>query len=394
MKQFDVIILGAGAPGSFCAKEAGQRGRSVLLLDHNPKPGAKILVSGGGRCNFTNIGAGPDNFLSSNPHFCKSALSRYTSADFIELVNNHGISYHEKKLGQLFCDGSAQEIVDLLLKECEEGRVQMCMGEKVQTVEKPGLFKVWASSDLYFSHSLVVATGGLSIPKLGATDLGYQLARQFGLGVIPPRPALDGFKFSKEDEKRFGNLMGVSVDCLATCRGKSFRESLLFTHVGLSGPVALQASLHWEVGDRVMLNFLPDETPESLAQWWIDQKAVSKYEMKTLLGQKLPQRLAERFCELYLPPRATAAQLSDKQLEEFSRALTAFHFLPSSTVGYSKAEVTKGGVDAQELSSQTMESRKTKGLYFIGEVVDVTGWLGGYNFQWAWSSAWAAGQVV
>ncbi len=222
MKQFDVIILGAGAAGLFCAKEAGQRGRSVLLLDHNPKPGAKILVSGGGRCNFTNIGAGPDNFLSSNPHFCKSALSRYTSADFIELVNNHGISYHEKKLGQLFCDGSAQEIVDLLLKECEEGRVQMCMGEKVQTVEKPGLFKVWASSDLYFSHSLVVATGGLSIPKLGATD--------FGLPACPPiwpwrysSPARLGWisSFPKRDEKRFGNLMGVSVDCLATCRERA-----------------------------------------------------------------------------------------------------------------------------------------------------------------------------
>ncbi len=394
MKQYDVIIVGAGGAGLFCAKEAGFRGRSVLVLDQNPKPGSKILVSGGGKCNFTNLGAGPENYLSQNPHFSKSALSRYTSADFIELVNKYHIPFHEKKLGQLFCDRSAQDIVDMLLKECKSALVQVNLGVKVESVEKSGLFKIWTSENLYMSHSLVVATGGLSIPKLGVTDFGYQLALQFGLKVVPTRPALDGFRFSPADGKRFGDLTGLSVDCVATCRNSSFRENVLFTHVGLSGPAALQASLYWEEGDLINLNLFPDETVESLTQWWIERKNQSKSEMKTLLGQRLPQRLAERLCELYLPPKATASQLSDKQLADFSQTLVALGIRPDSTVGYSKAEVTKGGVDTKELSSQTMESRKVKGLYFIGEVVDVTGWLGGYNFQWAWSSAWAAGQAV
>jgi len=394
MKQFDVIVIGAGGAGLFCAKEAGQRGRSVLVLDHNSKAGSKILISGGGRCNFTNRNAGPENYLSQNPHFCKSALSRYTSSDFLDLVKKHHIPYHEKKLGQLFCNNSAQEIVDMLLEECESGRVQVILGVQVQSVEKSGLFKVWTSENLYMSHSLVVATGGLSIPKLGATDLGYQLAQQFEIGIIPTWPALDGFRFSREDEKRFGDLTGLSVDCTATCQGKAFRENVLFTHAGLSGPAALQASLYWEPGDALSLNFFPDETEETLLSWWNEQKRSSKSEAKTLLGQRLPSRLAERLCELYLPNRATASQLSDKQIKDFTQTLTAFSIKPHSTVGYSKAEVTKGGVDTKELSSQTMESRKVKGLYFIGEVVDVTGWLGGYNFQWAWSSGWAAGQVV
>lgn len=394
MKQFDVIVIGAGGAGLFCAKEAGQRGRSVLVLDHNPKAGSKILISGGGRCNFTNQNAGPENYLSQNPHFSKSALSRYTSADFLDLVKKHEIPYHEKKLGQLFCNTSAQDIVDMLLKECEPGRVQIGLGVQVQSVEKSGLFKVWTSEDLYMAHSLVVATGGLSIPKLGATDLGYQLAQQFQLRIIPTRPALDGFRFTKEDEKRFGDLTGLSADCAATCGGKTFRENVLFTHAGLSGPAALQASLYWEPGDSLSLNFFPDDTEESLFQWWVEQKNVSKSEAKTLLGQRLPSRLAERLCDLYLSPRAVPSQLSEKQLRDFSRTLMDFQIHPHSTVGYSKAEVTKGGVDTNELSSQTMESRKVKGLYFIGEVVDVTGWLGGYNFQWAWSSGWAAGQVV
>ncbi len=394
MKQFDVIVIGAGGAGLFCAKEAGQRGRNVLVLDHNPKAGSKILISGGGRCNFTNQNAGPENYLSQNPHFCKSALSRFTSSDFLDLVKKHQIPFREKKLGQLFCDLSAQDIVDLLLKECEIGKVQVNLGVKVLSVEKAGLFKVWTSENLYVSHSLVVATGGLSIPKLGATDFGYELAKQFEIGVVPTRPALDGFRFSKEDEKRFGDLTGLSVDCTASCGGKDFRENVLFTHAGLSGPAALQASLYWEPGDPLTLNFFPDETEESLVQWWVEQKNASKSEAKTLLSQRIPSRLAERLCELYLPPRATAYQMSDKQMKEFTQTLTAFSLTPHSTVGYSKAEVTKGGVDTKELSSQTMESRKVKGLYFIGEVVDVTGWLGGYNFQWAWSSAWAAGQVV
>ncbi len=395
MKTFDVVIIGAGGAGMMCAREAGKRGRRVAIIDHAPKVGAKILISGGGRCNFTNRGTGPDNYVSQNPHFCKSALSRFTPADFIALVKDYRIPYHEKKLGQLFCDRSAKDIVEMLVSECEKAGVELLLKCTCEEIRKSNRFELSTSLGEMTCDSLVIATGGLSIPKVGATDFGYRIARQFGLNIVYPAPALDGFRFSPEDLKKFGDLTGVSTDALVSCNEASFRENILFTHAGLSGPAALQASLYWEPDDPVEIDFLPAFEPGRLEESFIKKKEKGlKSEVKTLLGDLLPQRLAETLCALNLPPHATLQQLSDKAIGSFASGIHHFSFTPHSTVGYSKAEVTRGGVDTQELSSKTMECRKLPGLYFIGEVVDVTGQLGGYNFQWAWSSGWAAGQAV
>jgi len=394
----DVLILGAGGAGMMCAIHAGKRARNVVLLDHSQKLGGKILISGGGRCNFTNTGAGPANYVSENPHFCKSALSRYTPEHFIQMVREHDIAFHEKKLGQLFCDNSAQLIVQLLKSECDRYGAQIKLGcqiTKVTRTESPVQFQVETSQGTFVSSSLVIATGGLSIPKIGATGLGYDIAKQFGLKQVETVPALDGFTFGDHEMQSFKQLSGISVDCIMSCGGKSFRENLLFTHSGLSGPAALQASLHWNKGYDVVVDLMPEQ---NAFEWFLGKKKLgSKSLVKNLLSEKFPQRFSDLFCELYLPTEVTALalpQISDKVLEAFSERLHAWTFTPSGTVGYGKAEVTRGGVDTDELSSKTMEAKKVPGLYFIGEVVDVTGWLGGYNFQWAWASGWAAGQVV
>ena len=397
LTDFDVIILGAGGAGMMCAIHAGRRGRRVLLLDHSKQLGGKILISGGGRCNFTNLGASPANYVSQNPHFCKSALSRYTPENFIQMVQEHGISYHEKKLGQLFCDHSAREIVALLKAECDRAGARIELGSEIKSVSRLSeegafRFRVESSTGAYRCESLVVATGGLSIPKIGATGLGYEIARQFGLKRVETAPALDGFTFADAETRSLRELSGLSVDCVMTCNEVSFRENLLFTHSGLSGPAALQTSLHWRKGDPVFINLLPD-TPAF--EWFLSRKKEgSRALVKNLLAELLPARFAERFCELYFPSQLPLPQVSEKQLQSFCENLHSWKIIPSGTVGYGKAEVTRGGVDTDELSSKTLEAKKVPGLYFVGEVVDVTGWLGGYNFQWAWASGWAAGQVV
>jgi len=385
--NYDVVIIGAGGAGMMCAIQASRRGRKVLLLDHAKKLGGKILISGGGRCNFTNLGASPAQYVSENLHFCKSALSRFTPDHFIEMVRNHGIAYHEKKLGQLFCDTSAQEIVSLLKTECELSGVDFKLDCKVTGVQKDPI-QVETSAGSIRCQSLVIATGGLSIPKLGASDLGYIVAKKFGIVVTETAPALDGFTFSE----RYRDLAGISVDCIIECNGVRFRENILFTHTGLSGPAALQASLHWKKGDAIRIDLLPDCL---IFDYFLERKKEgSRATVKSLLSNLLPKRLSDLLCELYFPSALPLPQVSEQALRLFCMKLKAWEILPEGTVGYSKAEVTRGGVDTNEISSKTMESRKVPGLYFIGEVLDVTGWLGGYNFQWAWASGWAAGQVV
>jgi predicted Rossmann fold flavoprotein len=397
--NFDVVILGAGGAGMMCAIHAARRGRHVALLDHSTKVGGKILISGGGRCNFTNTGASPNQYVSRNPHFAKSALSRFTPPDFISMVQAHGIAFHEKKLGQQFCDGSAQAIVDMLLAECNEAGAGFVLGCKIEGVNQisaeegsSARFSIGTSLGEFRAESVVVATGGLSIPKLGATGIGYQIAEKFGLKLIERAPALDGFVFGPKETDELNGLAGVSIDVLISCNKKSFRENILFTHAGLSGPAALQASLHWYPGDSVEVNLAPDL--DALAWLLNKKKEGARAEMKNLLAEFLPRRFAERFCELHFTSTLPLAQISDKALIEIAEKIHHWKFIPAGTVGYSKAEVTRGGVDTDELSSKTLETKKIPGLYFIGEVVDVTGWLGGYNFQWAWASGWAAGQVV
>ncbi len=393
---WDVIILGAGGAGMMCAIEAGKRDRSVLLIDHAPKIGGKILISGGGRCNFTNLGASPAQYVSQNPHFCKSALSRYPSQRFIELVQKHGIAYHEKKLGQLFCDVSAQSIVDLLRAECKEAGAEFSLNTRIEAIraisEGEFRYEIQTSQGALRSHSLVIATGGLSIPKIGATGIGYEIATQFGLKLIPRVAALDGFTLSTAQLAQYKDLAGVSVDCTIESNDVVFRENILFTHSGLSGPAALQASLHWNAGQTVTLNLLPDK---NAFEWFVAKKREGNRSIvRNLLSELLPARLATRLCEMHFPSDLPLPQFSEKALEQFCALIHAYKIIPSGTVGYSKAEVTRGGVDTDELSSKTLEAKKAPGLYFIGEVVDVTGWLGGYNFQWAWASGWAAGQTV
>ncbi len=395
MDAYDVVVIGAGGAGMMCALQAGRRGRRVVLLEHANILGRKIRISGGGRCNFTNIGAGPAQYVSSNPDFCRSALSRYTPEDFLELVRAHGIAFHEKTLGQLFCDASAQQIIDMLVEECRAAGVTTLLNCHVRTVERTEQFIVQTSRGAFCAASLVIATGGLSLPKIGATDFGYRIAQQFGVRVLETAPALDAFVFAPQDQRRFGQLAGVSVPARVSCEEVSFREQVLFTHIGLSGPAALQASLYWRKGRVVSVDLLPETSVEELLGWFAQQKAGgSRADVKTLLGQRLPKRVAERFCELRRVTDKPMAQHSAAALEALCRSLKDWRFAPHGTVGYRTAEVTRGGVDTRELSSKTMECKKVPGLYFIGEVVDVTGWLGGYNFQWAWASGWAAGQAV
>ncbi len=396
MKELDVVIIGAGAAGMMCALQAGQRGRHVALLEHSATIGRKILISGGGRCNFTNTGASPDQFVSRNSDFCRSALARFTPEDFIRMVKATGISFHEKKLGQLFCNRSAQEIVDMLVAECTKAGAQFLLGCQVHSIVKEeNRFLIRSTAGDFSAGSVVIATGGLSVPKVGATDFGYQIAKQFGLKIVEPAPALDGLVFKEQDCLRFEELAGVSIETIVTCNDVSFRENILFTHSGLSGPAALQASLYWRPGDTVTVNFLPALVGNALPDWFLEKKRRgAKAEIKNLLAELLPKSFCEKFCQAYLPTAVPLAQLSGNTLETFYRQLQNWRFTPAKTVGYQRAEVTRGGVDTDELSSKTMECKKVPGLYFIGEVVDVTGWLGGYNFQWAWASGWAAGQAV
>jgi predicted Rossmann fold flavoprotein len=391
VQTYDVIIIGAGGAGLMCAMQAARRGRLVALLDHAEKIGKKILLSGGGRCNFTNLHAGPNAYVSRNPHFCKSALSRFTPEDFIRMVREQGIPFHEKKLGQLFCDRSARDILKLLVSHCENAGVLFRLGCRAEHIERPGRFVLGTNQGCFTSESLVIATGGLSVPSTGATEFGYQVAKQFGLTLVDPAPALVGLTWSEADRRSLSELAGVSQDCVVTCNRQSFRENILFTHTGLSGPAILQASLYWDSGDPIRIDLLPDL---DLFAWLLERRRRGeKAELKTLLAAHMPKRLAEKLCELSLPSRPLA-QLSDRSLDNFCRSLHAWTVISSGTEGYRKAEVTRGGVDTAELSSKTMEAKKVPGLYFIGEVVDVTGQLGGYNFQWAWASGWAAGQYV
>jgi predicted Rossmann fold flavoprotein len=392
IKEFDVIILGAGGAGLMCAIKAGARGRRVAVLDHSSKLGRKILISGGGRCNFTNVGATADNYVSENPHFAKSALSRFTPADFIELVKKHGIAFHEKKLGQLFCDGRADQIVELLRSEAEAAGAEIFLNTKILSVKKDAGFEIETSIGRFLSESLVVATGGLSIPKIGATGFGFEIAKQFEIKIVKPRAALDGFVLNADDLQSFQELSGVSIDASVSAGGRSFRENFLFTHKGLSGPAMLQASLYWEKGSPIEINLLPERNLFALLK--AKKSEGSHVTMKNLLKEFFPERFSEKFCGLYFQNDQPLDQIPDKKLEEFSNLVHRWVLYPAGTVGYEKAEVTRGGVDTQELSSKTMESLRLKGLYFIGEVVDVTGQLGGYNFQWAWASGAAAGTFV
>jgi len=395
MQHHDVIILGAGAAGLMAAATAGQRGRRVLVLDHADAPGKKILISGGGRCNFTNIGTVPDRFLSANPHFAKSALGRYAPADFLELVEAHGIAWHEKTLGQLFCDGSARQIVAMLLDEADRaarsgGMVDIALGQPVESVAHDGTqFRVTQGGRVYTAPRLIVATGGPSIPKMGATGYAYDLARQFGLKVVEPRPALVPLTLGG-DETLFRSLSGVAAEVVARSGKTRFREAALFTHRGLSGPAILQISSYWRHGEAIGIDFLPD----CAADWLLAAKrAAPRTSPRRLLGQHLPDRLAETLAErLALPGELGAA--TDKALSAAAARLADWPFHPNGSEGYAKAEVTVGGVSTAGLSSRTMEAKAVPGLYFVGEAVDVTGWLGGYNFQWAWASGRAAGESV
>lgn len=394
MEQFDVVVIGAGAAGMFCAAQAGQLGCRVLLLDNGKKPGRKILMSGGGRCNFTNMSAEPAAYLSHNPHFCKSALARYTQWDFIDLINRYGIAYHEKTLGQLFCDDSAQQVVDLLVQECELGQVVTRLRSEVLSVEKTDQgFELALNGESVSARSLVVASGGLSMPGLGATPFGYKLAEQFGLKVLQTRAGLVPFTLHKPLLEQSQALSGVSVPAVVTAEdGTSFRESILFTHRGLSGPAILQISSYWQPGEFVSINLLP--TLDLVGFLNEQRQAHPNQSLKNTLALHLPKRLVELLQELGQLPEATLKQLTPTQQTALVDSLQDWRVQPNGTEGYRTAEVTLGGVDTKELSSKTMEASKVPGLYFIGEVVDVTGWLGGYNFQWAWSSAWACAQAL
>jgi predicted Rossmann fold flavoprotein len=388
--DFDVIILGAGAAGMMCAAIAGQRKRRSLLVDHASKIGEKIRISGGGRCNFTNLHCGPDNFLSKNPDFCRSALARYTPHDFTALVEKHGIPYHEKKLGQLFCDRSSQDIIDLLRAECDANHVKWLAPCNVSVIEKTGSeFAVKSDKGALRGASLVIATGGLSVPKLGASPLGYKVAEQFGLSIVPPRAALVPLAFDAQQVARYGGLSGVSVDVQVSSSGGRFRENLLFTHRGLSGPAILQISSYWTPGQAIHIDLLPERSAEAV----LFSNRRSTAVPAIALSAYLPQRFAQKWCE-EMGAVQPIVEMSDKRLHALAAALHDWQVKPTGTGGYAKAEVTLGGVDTDGLSSKTMEAKLAPGLYFIGEVVDVTGWLGGYNFQWAWSSGWVAGQVA
>lgn len=394
MERFDAIVVGAGAAGMFCAAMAGQAGRRVLLLDNGKKPGRKILMSGGGRCNFTNLYVEPAAYLSQNPHFCKSALARYTQWDFIDLVGKHGIAWHEKTLGQLFCDDSAEQIVAMLVAECEKGNVTMRLRSEILSVARGEQgYTLQLNGDSVAADKLVIASGGLSMPGLGASPFGYKIAEQFGLKVLPTRAGLVPFTLHKPMLEQLQVLSGVSVPSVITAEdGTVFRENLLFTHRGLSGPAVLQISSYWQAGEFVSINLLPDD---DIAAFLDAQRAEHPNQsLKNTLAMKLPKRLVECLQQTGAIPDVTLKQLNVREQQALVASLTNWRVQPNGTEGYRTAEVTLGGVDTNELSSRTMEAKKAPGLYFIGEVMDITGWLGGYNFQWAWSSAWACAQAL
>ena len=386
---FDVIVIGGGAAGLFCAIEAGRRGRRVLVVERNGRLGRKIAISGGGRCNFTNLYTGPEHFLSGNPDFCRSALARFTPRDFIACVERHGIAYHEKTLGQLFCDGSSQQIIEMLRADCAEAGVEIRLGCEISEVVRSGAFELRASQGDLAAPKLVLASGGLSIPKLGATDFAYRVAEQLGLRVIPPRAALVPLTLHGERFAPLRALAGVSFDAQARCNGAEFREAALFTHRGLSGPSVLQISSYWRPGDAIHFDLLPGLSAGEL----FSAKRRSGAELATVLAQLLPRRLAQTWCALEAPSRPMS-QLAKRELASIAERLHDWRLEPSGTEGFGKAEVTAGGIDTAELSSKTMEAKRVPGLFCIGEAVDVTGHLGGFNFQWAWASAHAAGQYV
>jgi predicted Rossmann fold flavoprotein len=391
VEGFDVVIVGAGAAGLMCALTAGQRGRRVLILDHLDQAGAKILISGGGRCNFTNLEVTPDRFLSANPHFCKSALSRYQQRDFIALVERHHIPYHEKTEGQLFCDGSAREIVAMLLAECAAVGVDLRLDHSVTEITRNSQFRIETNHGIYAAPALVIATGGLSVPKMGATGFAYETVRRFGLTITETRPGLVGLRVAGDTLKLAQPLAGVSVDAEVSCGRYRFRENILFTHRGLSGPAILQISSYWREGEALSIDLAPALGAELFLK---ERKRVRpRAELKSVLAEILPARLAHALAEV-TSVDGPMANLSDRSVAEIAGRLKRWPLRPSQTEGWSKAEVTVGGVDTVGLSSKTMEAREVPGLFIIGEAVDVTGWLGGYNFQWAWSSGWCAGQAL
>jgi predicted Rossmann fold flavoprotein len=392
VRSTEVIIIGAGAAGLMCALSAAQRGRKVVLLDHANKAGKKILMSGGGRCNFTNMYTEPSNFLSGNPHFCKSALARYTQWDFIAMVAKHNVAYHEKKLGQLFCDHKSSDILEMLLAECAAAKVELRLDTSIEQLEKTEAgYQLATSAGPFACQSLVIATGGLSIPTLGATGFGYQVARQFGHSLLPTRAGLVPFTITDQLKALCTELSGTSVDCLVSCNGQSFRENLLFTHRGISGPAMLQISSFWEAGDALEINLLPDV---DALDWLTGQQAERpNSELKTLLGEVFTKKMATLLADLWFNSKPMK-QYTPGELAQIAMQLGSWQLVPAGTEGYRTAEVTLGGVDTKEVSSKTMESLKSPGLYFIGEVLDVTGHLGGFNFQWAWASGYAAAQFV
>jgi predicted Rossmann fold flavoprotein len=391
MEAFDVVILGAGAAGLMCAMTAGARGKRVLLLERGDSAGAKILISGGGRCNFTNLEVTAERFISGNPHFCKSALSRYTQHDFIALVERHRIPYHEKTLGQLFCDGSAREILAMLLGECATAGVDLRVGHNVTEITRADRFRIESDQGSFVSPAIVLATGGLSIPKLGATSFAYDAARRFGLNVIEPKPGLVPLKMAGDTLELCQTLSGVSVDAIVACGRDSFRENILFTHRGLSGPAILQISSYWEKGESLSIDLAPGLEVESFLK---DRRRTRpKAEVKTILSEIVPARLAQAIAQR-VAAADSIANLPDRSLLAIVNVLSRFELRPTESEGWAKAEVTVGGIDTSGLSSKTMEARDAPGLYAIGEAVDVTGWLGGYNFQWAWSSGWCAGEAI
>ncbi len=391
MKNYDVVIIGAGAAGLMCALTAGQRGRKVLVLDHAERMGNKILISGGGSCNFTNLYLESEYYISENPHFCKSALSQFSQYDFISLVEKYNISYQERQSGQLFCNGNSVEILNLLLEECRLSDVKIQNRCTIKKIEKDNYFTVKTNSGNYVTESLVIATGGLSMPTIGASGFGYEVAEQFGLKVSSCQPGLVPLTFSRDDLDDFSDLSGISADATVSCNGQSFREAILFTHRGLSGPAILQISNYWQPGDEIIINLLPDiDLTKTIKQW---QKERPKTELKNLIGELLTRRVAHRWLELWHHNKPVN-QYNEKEIKEVADIFHTWRIKPSNTEGYKVAEVTRGGVDTNELSSKTFEARNVQGLNFIGEVVDVTGWLGGYNLQWAWSSGFCAGQFV
>jgi predicted Rossmann fold flavoprotein len=390
MESFDAVIIGAGAAGLMCALSAGQRGRRVALIEHLDRPGAKILISGGGRCNFTNLEVSAERFTSTNPHFCKSALSRYTQWDFIAMVERHRIRYHEKTLGQLFCDSSARQVVEMLMAECAAAGVSVRLAHRVTEIARPHHFRIATDQGVFSAPALVIATGGLSIPKMGATRFAYDLAVRFDLPIVDPRPGLVPLEVAGESLALCRSLAGVSLEAVVNCAGSSFRENILFTHRGVSGPAILQISSYWREGQTISTDLLPSLDADSYLKE--RKRTRPRAELANILAEILPARLAHALAAD--TPRVSIANLSNDVLSAIAQKLKNWRLTPTGSEGWGKAEVTVGGVDTAALSSKTMEASEVPGLYVIGEAVDVTGWLGGYNFQWAWSSGWCAGQAL